>query len=63
MRKFVVIQDIPSARDLMSFDTFDTIPIGTILEATNNTCCLYYRGMNICDIGSMWEKRYLKEVT
>ena len=62
-RKFVVIKEIPASRDLMSFNTFDNIPVGEILEAVNNSCCLFYKGMNICDIGSTWESLYLKEVT
>lgn len=60
-KKFIVIHKIPSARDLMSFNYFNDIPEGELLE-TFGTIGLYYKGFCICDIGSIWEKKYLKEV-
>lgn len=59
--EYVVIKEIPSARDLMGFDYFDDIPVGSILYTRTPTSgCIMYNGMNVCDVNSKMEKEYLK---
>lgn len=63
MAKFLVVRDIPGGRDLMGMDYFNPIPKGTILSSEANSICIYNKaGMNICDIGSVWEETYLRRI-
>lgn len=61
-RKFKVIKEVPSRRDLISFNFFESIPIGTILGC-NRISIVTPNNMVVCDIGSNWEKEYFKEIT
>lgn len=62
LKKFEVVEEIPSDRDLMSFDYFDNVPVGTILTAESSIGIKLDNGMTVCDIGSVWCKKYLREI-
>lgn len=58
--KYEVIKEIPRGRFLYRFDCYSLIPVGTIL-ASNGRCVIYDGGF-ICDIGSEFEKKYLRKI-
>lgn len=62
MRKFIVKEEIPSARDLHSFDYFDVIPVNTVLYLSEGIGIHLINGMVVCDFGSQWYHKYLEEV-
>lgn len=59
-RKYEVIKEIPMGRFLYRFSCYSAIPAGKILNC--NGSCVIYDGGFICDIGSEFEKKYLKKI-
>lgn len=60
MSKFMVVRKVPGARNLIGDNRFDDIPVGTILESRHKNGCIYYNDDAVCDIGSIWEEKYLR---
>lgn len=61
-RTFVTIEYVPSMRAVCSFDNFPGLSAGVKCPVSETGSIVHPNGMVICDVNSVFQRRYFKEV-